>query len=1467
MSNLTTRKIVLGMLMTLVLAFSVQGIADALTLDTPDADSNDLQDVGVGEFTVVFDVTVVGAAELKNSRYEAVPSVNLGTNETDTPYYYIDDDPDNDDSRQGYQNERRISNSAANYNNNEAVRITVRGANIVGLGDSGDDITATTGHTLLETAYGTGNTLLSAGTNTLRFSASRAGIVTITVSDATPNEDFQSGTRRGDSITFTTYIVKHSLDINFNDTVTLLGVTNGVGAGYDNRQPVKIHSGDNKHNPVTYSVTGGGNLYVQAGSDTNRTLALEGQFRTSSSADVWLNMVNNSNTVTAQVTNGDRKNQGVYIYGRPTLRITTPDTATNSFLEGAPGSVSTNRITAVVYDRTTAGVIDTTAVLNVPLEFDVADKNVTGGYLIPPSSADSFPNDDFSDNITDTNGSLIRQSTLTNLLPARTLYVRTNATVGFQFGTAPGRSEVSVSISGRNVSLTETAEVRVTGGTATALSRGDNSRRSGNNKLFDLVAVVEEDGEPVRGITVTFQTRFGALTNTPTGEALSGGFPGDNADTQEDSLQVTDITDRLGKAQVIYNLGSSTGRQEIDASIYDSDNNLRQEITFVVNGPAPTRTTTTTTTTTTEEEEEEEEEETETLPGSLSIDVTGTGATRSITVTATDGVRNIPGVTVTLRGSALTQGQRTVTVGTPITITLPTAPGDYNLEAAANGFTTSPVETFTVTDGSAPRTPAPTSGGRTLTVEKDGAQTGTQQPIRVRATPAPSRNLAFTVTRDDARVGVGLILTTGTGTAIVTVPATGLYVLTVSAEGYTPKQVTFTAGTGTPTVSETPTSTSTAGDPSRIEIDGASTRSGTEDTELEDPLRVRVLDDDGDAVADARVIFRVRSGQGRLSQRGNGRATSANTNSRGYAAADYTPLSASSTVSASVNGVPLAVTFTITTGSAAAGQSKTYKTGDKIPISLDGTLTFSGSRTLNGTVYRCVGSGECVVSYGTLVKGEIQVSTVTTPGTGERPRPIEINPMVRVNAANRPPMLWVDGGAIYALVGASVQKFAPGVDNALNIAVGGGKVYWTEKTGESGGTINSANLNGTGVTELASIFATPIGIAVDTDASKLYWTNSAGRIQSANLDGSRITNVLPNLPSPMDIALAGGNAYWTQGGNVRFVNLKGQKVVRNVSTGADAAGSLVIGGGKVYWTEMTGESGGTVNSANLNGTGATELASILAAPSGIAVDGARSKLYWTNSRGRIQSANLDGSKIQNVVDGLGSPGELVLSNSIAETPAATTTTRTTTTASKYDVNGDGKVDSADSDAVTVAIAAGATDAKYDVNGDGTVNVFDLVEIIANRDPGAAGAPTLFGMKMSAVQIDLVQEQIDLLIATNDRSPAAMRVLVYLQQLLVTARPEKTQLLANYPNPFNPETWIPYELATDTDVRLTIYNTQGVVIRSLQLGHQSGGYYTGRDRAAYWDGRNALGEQVASGLYFYQLETDEMSLMRKMVILK
>ena len=112
-----------------------------------------------------------------------------------------------------------------------------------------------------------------------------------------------------------------------------------------------------------------------------------------------------------------------------------------------------------------------------------------------------------------------------------------------------------------------------------------------------------------------------------------------------------------------------------------------------------------------------------------------------------------------------------------------------------------------------------------------------------------------------------------------------------------------------------------------------------------------------------------------------------------------------------------------------------------------------------------------------------------------------------------------------------------------------------------------------------------------------------------------------------------------------------------------------------------------------------------------------------------------------------------------------------------------------------------------------------------------------------------------------------RGILTLKQLLIVLSPKETVLLPNYPNPFNPETWIPYHLASASNVSITIYGVQGTVIRRLELGHQQEGYYTSRSRAAYWDGTNNVGERVASGIYFYQLQTDNMSYLRKMVILK
>ena len=109
--------------------------------------------------------------------------------------------------------------------------------------------------------------------------------------------------------------------------------------------------------------------------------------------------------------------------------------------------------------------------------------------------------------------------------------------------------------------------------------------------------------------------------------------------------------------------------------------------------------------------------------------------------------------------------------------------------------------------------------------------------------------------------------------------------------------------------------------------------------------------------------------------------------------------------------------------------------------------------------------------------------------------------------------------------------------------------------------------------------------------------------------------------------------------------------------------------------------------------------------------------------------------------------------------------------------------------------------------------------------------------------------------------------IQLGTLVAYEIPAKTELLRNYPNPFNPETWIPYRLAADANVTLTIYDLSGGVVRRLNIGHRIAAVYESRSKAIYWDGRTEFGERVASGIYFYHLSAGDYSATRKMVILK
>ena len=200
-----------------------------------------------------------------------------------------------------------------------------------------------------------------------------------------------------------------------------------------------------------------------------------------------------------------------------------------------------------------------------------------------------------------------------------------------------------------------------------------------------------------------------------------------------------------------------------------------------------------------------------------------------------------------------------------------------------------------------------------------------------------------------------------------------------------------------------------------------------------------------------------------------------------------------------------------------------------------------------------------------------------------------------------------------------------------------------------------------------------------------------------------------------------------------------------------------------------------------------------------------------------------------------------------------------------DVNQDGTVNIQDLVIVANAIGhPGAADDELnaDINADGAVDILDLVQIANDIGDGSAAAPAIHSPTAEQVQSWLAQvRQID------DGSPDFRQAIRVLEALLRAVRPEMTALLPNYPNPFNPETWIPYQLSDASNVRIIIYDTKGIVVRTLALGHQAAGYYTDRNRAAYWDGRNGLGENVASGIYFYQLQTDNVSRTRKMIILK
>lgn len=197
------------------------------------------------------------------------------------------------------------------------------------------------------------------------------------------------------------------------------------------------------------------------------------------------------------------------------------------------------------------------------------------------------------------------------------------------------------------------------------------------------------------------------------------------------------------------------------------------------------------------------------------------------------------------------------------------------------------------------------------------------------------------------------------------------------------------------------------------------------------------------------------------------------------------------------------------------------------------------------------------------------------------------------------------------------------------------------------------------------------------------------------------------------------------------------------------------------------------------------------------------------------------------------------------------------------------------------------DSRCDVNSDGVVDRRDIAEVkehygelpprspeISTRNPvdGITKRAGQFFIGGTAVSPEIVQQLLEIIREEDDGSMIFKRGIAMLENLLEVMVseviiPDKTVLFANYPNPFNPETWIPYHLAKNAEVTVKIYDATGALVRLLDIGYQKAGDYTRREHAAYWDGRTQAGERVASGVYFYTLIAGNYTDTRKMSVLK
>ena len=445
----------------------------------------------------------------------------------------------------------------------------------------------------------------------------------------------------------------------------------------------------------------------------------------------------------------------------------------------------------------------------------------------------------------------------------------------------------------------------------------------------------------------------------------------------------------------------------------------------------------------------------------------------------------------------------------------------------------------------------------------------------------------------------------------------------------------------------------------------------------------------------------------------------------------------------------------------------------------------------------------------------------------------------------------------------------------MNLVVFDDKVYWTQKTGENLGEIRFVAMDENSGVVIRNTFTQgfPVGVALDAVENKLYWTTSNGEIGRSTLGGGDfqpnfVTGLgapgafVLNVETPVDVetpVVAATDAVLSISPSSVISPAVGEQLRLNLNI---TAGEAVAGYQVTLRFDPTALRYVESSNGDYLPDGAFFLQPVVNRDR---VELASSTLTGvSNGGGTLATVTFEVMVVKASTLTL---SDMLLSDSKGNTflPRVEAAEITEPPELTADINGDGVVNI--QDLVLVASNFGKTgENAADVNTDGVVNIADLVLVAGNLGMGL-GAPSLYPGSLEMFTAADVREWLSQAHRLNSSHVDYQRGLLVLEQLLTALAPKETLLLPNYPNPFNPETWIPYQLAMSSDVKITIYDARGIVVRRLELGYRQAGYYTNRSRSAYWDGRNALGEPVASGVYFYHLEAEGVSILRKMVTLK